>query len=110
LAWFDMAKDRLLWTNVIKLPVPWTVWNDANRSATISFSRRKLIRGFCQYVINIYPVTCDVCTRTNQGFTQSNPITGLDRPWGFQQADALRFQDNWYMKAVRWLALRTGRL
>jgi hypothetical protein len=32
---------------------------------------------------------------------QSNPITGLDRPWGFQQAEAPTFQDNWHIKVVR---------
>jgi len=30
----------------------------------------------------------------------SNPITGLDRPWGFQEVEALRFQDNRHMKVV----------
>jgi hypothetical protein len=40
----------------------------------------------------------------------SNPITGLDRPWGFQQFQAPRFQDNQHMKVVRLSALRTGRL
>jgi len=41
---------------------------------------------------------------------QSNPITGLDRPWGFQEVEAPRFQDNRHMKAVRLSAVRTGRL
>jgi len=42
--------------------------------------------------------------------TKSNPITGLDRPRGFQGAEAPRFQDNRHMKVVRLSALRTGRL
>ena len=41
---------------------------------------------------------------------KSNPITGLDRPWGFQEEEAPRFQDNRHMKMVRLSALRTGRL
>ena len=41
---------------------------------------------------------------------QSNPITGLDRPWGFQKLEAPRFQDNRHMKVVSLSALRTGRL
>jgi hypothetical protein len=41
---------------------------------------------------------------------KSNPFTGLDRPWGFQQVEAHRFQDNRYMKVVRLIALHTGRL
>ena len=38
------------------------------------------------------------------------PITGLDRPWGFQEVEAPRFQDNRHMKVVRLSALSTGRL
>jgi hypothetical protein len=35
---------------------------------------------------------------------------GLDRSWGFQEVQAPRFQDNWYLKVVRLSALRTSRL
>ena len=41
---------------------------------------------------------------------QSNPITGLDRPRGFQEVEVTRFQDNRHMKVVKLSALRTGRL
>jgi len=37
-------------------------------------------------------------------------ITGLDRPRGFQEVEAPRFQDKRHMKLVRLSALRTGRL
>jgi hypothetical protein len=40
----------------------------------------------------------------------SNPITDLDRPWGLQEVEAPRFQDNRHMKVVRLSALRTGGL
>jgi hypothetical protein len=40
----------------------------------------------------------------------SNPITGLDRPLGFQEVEAPRFVDNRHMKVLRLSALRTGRL
>jgi len=40
----------------------------------------------------------------------SNPITGLDMPWGFHDVEASRFQDNRHMKVVRLSALHTGRL
>ena len=40
---------------------------------------------------------------------KSDPITGLDRPWGFQEVEAPRFQDSRHMKVVRLSALRTGR-
>ena len=41
---------------------------------------------------------------------KSNPITGLNRPRGFQEVEAPRFQDNRHMKVVRLWALRSGRL
>ena len=41
---------------------------------------------------------------------QSNTITDLDMPWGFQEVEAPRLQDNQHMKVVRLSALRTGRL
>jgi hypothetical protein len=41
---------------------------------------------------------------------KSNPTTGLDRPWGFQEVEAPRFQDIRHMNMVTLSALRTGRL
>jgi len=41
---------------------------------------------------------------------KSNPITGLDRPRGFQEVEAPRFQDNRHMEVARLSALRTVRL
>jgi hypothetical protein len=35
-------------------------------------------------------------------------ITGLDRPWGFQEAVTPRFQESRHMKVVRLSVLRTG--
>jgi hypothetical protein len=43
-------------------------------------------------------------------YMYSNPITVLDRTWGFQKVEAPRFQDNRHKKVVRLSALRTGRL
>jgi len=40
----------------------------------------------------------------------ANPITSLDRPWGFKEVDAPRFQDNRHVKVVMLSALRTDRL
>jgi len=37
-----------------------------------------------------------------------NPSTGLDRPWGFQEDEDPRFQDNRRMKVLS--ALNTDRL
>jgi hypothetical protein len=41
---------------------------------------------------------------------KSLPATGLDRPLGFQEAEASEFLDNQHMKVVRLLAICTGRL
>jgi hypothetical protein len=41
---------------------------------------------------------------------KSNPITGLDRPIGFQKFEAPRFHDSRHMKVVRLSALGPGRL
>ena len=57
-------------------------------------------RMFYAFLILPVPSMCKV---------KSNPITGLDRPRGFQEAEAPRFQDNRHVKMVR-SALRTGRL
>ena len=43
-------------------------------------------------------------------YKKSNPITGLDRPRGFQEDEAPRVQDNRHMKLVRLSVLRIGRL
>ena len=43
------------------------------------------------------------------GERQSNPITGLDRPRGFQEVEAPKFQDNRHIKVVGLSALRTCR-
>ena len=52
----------------------------------------------------------DWAAQKNWWWRESNPITGLDRPWGFQEVEAPTFQDNRHMKVVRLSALRTGRL
>ena len=43
-------------------------------------------------------------------YRQSNPTTGLDRPWGFQEVETPRFQDNRHKKMVKLSALGTGRI
>ena len=37
-------------------------------------------------------------------------MTSMDRPCGLQEAEAPRYQANWYMRVVRLWALRTSRL
>jgi len=41
---------------------------------------------------------------------EGNPMTGLDRPWWFQEFKAPRFQDSCHMKVERFSVLCTGRL
>jgi hypothetical protein len=41
---------------------------------------------------------------------QCKPITGLDRPWGFQEVEISRFNDTRHTKVISLSALRTDRL
>jgi hypothetical protein len=50
-----------------------------------------------------FPPHCGCCSK-------SNPITGLDRPRGFQETEAPSFRDERNMKVVRLSALRTGHI
>ena len=43
-------------------------------------------------------------------YCKSKPVTGLDRPGGFHEFEAPRFQENRHMKVIELSALRTGRL
>jgi len=62
------------------------------------------------YVIPGVTLTFQEVPKKNVKLRESNLITGLDRPWGFQEVEAPRFQDSRHMKVVRLSALRTGRL
>jgi hypothetical protein len=54
--------------------------------------------------------TIETCKKSHYKPFPCNPITGLDRPCGFQEVEAPRLQDNRHMKVVRVSALCTGRL
>ena len=56
------------------------------------------------------PSSADVSKGKGKGKGKAIPFTGLDRPWGFQEVEAPRFQDNRHMNVVRLSAPRTGRL
>jgi hypothetical protein len=63
--------------------------------------------------INQITTTKTFLTRSSPYFSIkviSNPITRLDRPWGFQEVKATRFHDNRHTNVVRLSALGTGRL
>ena len=55
------------------------------------------------------PIGCHETSITSTNM-KSNPITGLDRPRGFQEVEAPRFQYSRHMKVVRLSAVRTGHL
>jgi hypothetical protein len=74
----------------------------------------KLIVGFSsdlEITVHIW-ITCSILrTAQNEMCKRRNiPCTGLDRPWGFQEFQAVRFPDSWHMKVVRLSALRTRRI
>jgi hypothetical protein len=74
-----------------------------SRLASISLQNRALNR-FC----------LATCLKFSKGLASyvkvKQSITGMDSPWGFQEAEAPRFQDNRHMKVVRLPAIRTGHL
>jgi hypothetical protein len=61
------------------------------------------------YIQHVCVCMCVCVCRNGKYVKKSNPITGLDRPLGFQEVEAPRFLDNQNMKAVRLSALLTGR-
>ena len=79
---------------------------------------RKLYQETSQYrhlkndqTFSLLIVSRKIQTLQSSGHTHmrySKPITGLDRPKGFQEAEAPRFQDSRHMKVVRLSALRTS--
>jgi len=68
----------------------------------IHHRRLKEKMNFCRIVQ--YSVLLNIRT------VKSNPITGMDRPWGFQEVQARRFQDSQHIKVVKLSALQTSRL
>jgi hypothetical protein len=68
------------------------------------------VKPICQYYELLPFVTFSFEGPFSCNIRSSNPITGLDRPIGFQEVEAPRFQDNQHMKAVKLSALRAGRL
>jgi len=61
------------------------------------------------YVYN-YDVDLLQMSRAMLETCKNNSITGLDRPWGFQDVEVPRFHNNRHKKVVRLSALSTGRL
>jgi hypothetical protein len=53
-------------------------------------------------------VECSEESSSPRRIVKSNPITGLDRLWGFQEVEAPSFQDSWQIKVVRLSALHTS--
>jgi len=81
-----------------------------NSFCRFSFCSGQMARKSFWFIDNWIRIPNLSSTFQNVIYLKSNPITGLDRPWRFQEAEAPRFQDNRNMKAVRLSALRTGRL
>ena len=71
-------------------------------------SREILLLSWTQIMVRLLHAILGLC-QVNK-FVVSNPIIGLDRPWGFKEVEAPRFQDNRHLKVLRLSTLRTGRL
>ena len=61
------------------------------------------------YKRNIEARSRNHCGRRKATKGKAIPLQFLDRPWGFQEVEAPRFQDNRHIKVIK-SALRTGRL
>jgi hypothetical protein len=46
----------------------------------------------------------------NCNYKVNCPYTGLERPWGFQESEALIFQDKLHIKVIRWSFQLNGHL
>ena len=57
-----------------------------------------------------YTLSISILTTIVLYYSESNPITGLDRLRGFQDVEVPRFEDNRHIKVVRLSALHTGLL
>ena len=80
------------------------------RPQSIYILESSVIYGAYVYVLDVKTFRSDVSSPWKGKVRYSNPITGLDKPRGFQEFEAARFQNNRHMKVVRLLALRTGHL
>ena len=107
-----VTRTRLhLWTfvsTVTNLRVRWNVGN-----STVFFPRRTWLISTIYEWYRVSQKSLDAGEMLIELLWHSKgkaiPFTGLARPWGFQEAEAPRFQDNRHMKVVR-SGLRTGRL
>jgi hypothetical protein len=103
------------------------LWYKKRKIATVLSNNnfiRLCSRSFTQLVRTVWTRGCrtDRARGPNAKFTRclsskesnyiywNNPITSLGRPWGFQEVEAPRFQDNHHMKAARLSAWPTGGL
>ena len=94
---------------------PWVTWctpviNHCIRPKVIDFNCTLVCTCLLSVTHEVLQHVSSQCHRVLQRRPTKNPITALDRPWGFQEVEAPRFQDNRHMKVVGLSALHTGRL
>jgi len=79
-------------------------------SSTLVFVARLLFVLFCVLFVCkcVLPPGDNPIAVNKYVISYINPITGLDRPRGFQDVEAPRFLDSRHMKTVRLSALRTS--
>ena len=66
---------------------------------------------WCNMKVNTRDMkVCDSLVHIKVKVRVEQSLSGLDRAWGFQKAEATRFKENWSMKVVRLSALCTGHL
>jgi len=92
----NWSADDFFWSSSSTTSTPCCV-----SAKLMGFNGRKRVPKTAQFKTK--PVMIRSCTN----HYKSNPITGLDRPWRFQEVEAPRFQENWDMKVVRLSVLHT---
>ena len=97
-------QTTLIWRNRVLSKRRYHLTKPVARPRTVGLRTSIASRSTCT---RLY--TYSARARVRVYISKSNPITGLNRPRGFQEVEVPRFQDNRHMKVARSSALRTGR-
>jgi len=98
------------------LSYPLFFWLTCSRTNTVRILDRPLLQALALFPLFLFliyisnEINSDLELSNLCSKKKRNSCTSLDRPWGFQEVEAPRFQDNRPMKMERLWALGTVRL
>jgi len=81
--------------------IPWKVWPRAGNRTSNPKNHSSAI--FSMTLLNQWKFICNLKSKSELVLTKikkSNPYTGLDRPWGFQEAEVPQISWNRHMNVV----------